>query len=133
MANYGTVALVLLFSISFALYVGSGGEYASNFMLLIQELNKPGVNIWNAVLDSILSPEILIGTVATIAAAGLSSYSVTYTIPALILGVIANYVLFPLSFLSDTGMPTELGWLIFGLLNLLLITALISFIRGKDL
>lgn len=139
MANYGLVAIMLMFAISFTLYVGGGDNpdgsprFASNFLLFIAEIDQDGVNIMRAMINSFLSPEFLVAGVVTVIAAAVSTFTVTYTLPALALGVLAPYFLFPLSFIHESGLPLELGWLIYGFFILLMIGALLSYIRGTQL
>lgn len=139
MAGYGAVAILLMFAISFTLFVGGGVDefgdrrFASGFLEFVDTFDQEGASLFDALLDSFLSPEVLLGGVLTAIVASVASFSVTYTLPALAFSVLATWFLFPLSFLSESAMPVELRWLIYGFFVILMILSFMSYARGTQL
>lgn len=125
-----TVLVILLFAISFALYLG---DYTSYFL---SYYSKVGGKI--NPIDIFTSTEFKIATGLGLAggvAAGLfgGGYAVFFTIPlAFVAFFFLNFFVFPLSFINEVGLPIELRMLLFGFFVTLEILTLISFVSGRD-
>lgn len=135
----GKLAVVafLGFIVSFMLYVGSeqpdGSHlFAPNFITFASDLNDPSKSLVDAIVNSVLTPEVLIGGAVTAIVATLTGIGLTFIIPAIMLGAVANFLLFPTSILNSLGLPQEIGWFITSIFQLLLIFGYLSFISGRD-
>jgi hypothetical protein len=136
MVSYGTAALVIYFCIAFALWatpLGIGGEHSDQLNQYKNETmyKRPGLSM-EEIITSWISPELLAGTAIVGVAAYLISGAIQFTIAATSIVFMANLLLTPLSLFSALSIPEPFNWLILGILNILLITAIFSFIRGKD-
>lgn len=129
----GTNLLLLTFSISFVLYLGG---YTSGFLLLWSSWGGGGIG--TAALMGSLITSIVVGFIGAIGAAVASravagSYSVMFSIPAgFITTFLASFMLTPLSFLWDPAMPEIMRYFLGGFLGILLVSTIITFIRGAD-
>lgn len=129
--RYEITALVLLFSISYALYVGSGGQYAPGFAQFVSdEYNTDGQSIWENIFDSLGMSDL-----ATTAVAGASLYfagaGIGYAVAGALLIAISNKFLTPLSLINSINMPSDLGYLLNGILITIFVVAILGFMRGK--
>ena len=134
MASYGMVAMAILFSTALILNIGSGGQYGTGFATFTSEITQPGANVWESLVDSFFDTEVLLasGVVVGVVALMGGTAIIPFLIPAFMLAAVMNWFLSPIGLIRTIGLPTWVGWFAFGFYNLLLIVALLSFIRGKD-
>lgn len=142
----GKLASVMVFGIlmSFFLYVGSelttentlpDGRthlFAPAFVTFIEDFNDPSKTLVDAIVNSVLTPEVLLGGAVTAIVATLTGIGLTFIIPAIMLGAVANFLLFPTSIINSLGLPTELQWLMISLFQSLLVIGYLAFIGGRD-
>ena len=127
----------LLLSISIVFYFLGNTSILSD--ILSRQGDKPidPANILGLLASEILSGGLntlgpLIG-VASIAAVVslLGGYSATFIIPLLILLIVLNYTIFPLSFLLSPDLPALIKIPLWVTFNILTILALLDFVRGR--
>lgn len=139
MANYGAIAIILLFSVSFTMFFGGGfnedgtRRFASGFLEFADTFDQDGQSILEGLLNSFLSPELLVAGVLTAIVASVASFSVTYTLPALAFGILTSWFLFPLSIINEVGLPIELRLFIYGFFVIMMTIAFMSYVRGTQL
>jgi len=129
--RYELTALVLLFALTFALYVGSDGEYAVGFgQFFSDEYNVNGDSIWEGIFN-----QLGLSDLATTAIAGTALYfagaGVGFAVAGALLIAISAKFLTPLSLLNTINLPTELNYLFYGIIITIFIVAIIGFMRGK--
>jgi hypothetical protein len=132
----------LLFGISIALFFA--GYKPLMFSMLQCDTTQPtcnpdvnyGYNAINNLFNSLLNAPTLLGIIGVTAITGVllgGSFGVVYTIPIIIVVVtLSNFILLPTDFLLDVSLPWEIKAIMIGFFNLLLLLALISFIRGGE-
>jgi len=131
--------VLLLFAISFCMYLG-GFTSAYGVMMDNWYCDPIGISGCGGI-GSITSAQNLIlllvpAFVGAAAAAGASailagSFSVMFTLPAGFITVFAaSFMFLPLSYLVDPSMPGPIKVFLTGFLSILLILAVIEFIRG---
>jgi hypothetical protein len=125
-----TVLVILLFTITFALYLGGYTSYFLKYYNKVEGKINP--------IDIFRSTEFLssvgLGLAGGIAASLFGGgYAVFFTIPlAFTTFFFMNYFVFPLSFFSEASLPLEIRLLLFGFFVTLEILTLISFVAGRD-
>lgn len=129
--GYGTTAIVLLFAIGFCLYLGG---YDSMFTTIQEQ------GIGSAFdMKEILVPALL--TAFSVALAGSIMYAVlggggTLSEYALLSTFIATFLfsfLFtPIVTFNTLAMPAEIVQFLVGIFSILIIVAIIAFVRGRD-
>lgn len=135
MGQIGTVAIMLLFGMGFALFVGSGGTYGVGFLEMMQymaDYNTEG--LVNLIINAVMNPLTLV-TIAVITLATFGSgNTLRYTVGVAILVAIASIFISPFSFYNEAmgAIPIYLQYLIKGFFNLLLVLAVIGFVSDKD-
>lgn len=134
-----TAYIVLMFSISAVLYF-MGYRPAALWNGMDQPLSLQSIlsNITSDILsgDGLLRIGIIFAGVTF--AALLAGFSAMYIIPLALLIVTLNYFILPTSFLYDTCtaatcaaiIPPEIKIPLFALLNILLVLAVLNFVRG---
>jgi len=129
----GTNLLLLIFSLSFFLYLGG---YQSGFQMMLYDWSGGGIA--TDTLISSLIASLIAGFIGAIAAGVASravagSYSVFFSIPAgFITSFLGSFILLPMSFLFEPAMPELLRLFLGGFLYITLIATIISFIRGGE-
>lgn len=121
--------MIILFCVSFALYLGG---YESGFMAWIEEGigSGSGMNILIGSLITAFGVGVGTGIVAGPFGGG---YSSIYVIPTVVIGTfLASFFLLPISFIFEPTLPLSIKIFLMGILNILIMGTLISFIRGVD-
>jgi len=136
MVSYGTAALVIYFCIVFAFWATPlviDPAHSSEFGNYTDDAinRRPGLTL-DTLLTSFLSPELLAGAGIIGASVLVFGGGFEIAIAAASIVFMANLVLTPISLLTSMGMPEPFNFFVLGILNLLLIVAIFSFIRGKD-
>jgi len=125
--GYTTLILVVVFSISFALFLGG---YNSALDVILE--NGIGSSAGMAALTASLLTAFLISVAGSITysfAAG--SSSVNFVIPGLFISsFLFTFLLAPITVLYALPIPTEIQYLLFGTIGIILIAAFMQFIRG---
>jgi hypothetical protein len=144
----GTKLSLLLFCLLFAFRIGG---YPTGFESLLYGYEIAGASVGGglagttagipstaglvlllAIFVGLFSVGGAIGTRIFSTASG-SSYSVVYTIPvAMVTGFMITFLLFPMSFILDANIPLLIREFVFGILALLTILSVISFVRGVE-
>jgi len=133
MQNIGTIAILLLFGMGFALYVGSGGEYGVGFIEFWNAIEGQDINSIIELIVNSLTSTVTIGTAAIAAVLGMvNSQSIRYAAGIVVLTALASIFLTPFTFYKDIPLPTEITWLIQGFFNLVLLIAILQFITEKE-
>ena len=132
MENLGTVAMLLLFGAGFALYVGSGGEYAPGFLNFYTAVGSYDINgLINLIFQSITDITTW-GIVAVVTALALvNSQSLKYTAGIAVMTAFASLFFTPFTFINGLALPIEIVYLIRGFFNFILMIAVIQFITEK--
>jgi len=130
--GYGTTAMILLFAVVFALYVGSDGDISPGFLSLWGVIGEGGSSFWDMLINSFLNPAIL-GSAAIVGiVSAIITRDMALTLSAASIAILSNVFLFPLASIRAAGLPMEITWLVIGFMNMLLIAGIMSFIRGKN-
>lgn len=133
MGRLGFTLLVALFCINWAIYVGSAGQYGNGFTIIYELISgKATASGLRNLLNSVMSFEVAAGTILTTAAAIVVGGR-EYAIPIFIISALAEIFLMPLDVLNNVAMPFEIKSLLFGLFHIMLISAVVSFVRGEDI
>jgi len=135
--DIGFVAMVLLFGMSFALYLGAGDTFGSPFIQLITALGSGGTMDFTWMINTFilipLTDPLVIAVIGAAAAAGfVVGGGVKYGIGAAVASGIATVFFIP--FTAVTGIPVipiEVSYLIRGFFALILIIAIMGFITEK--
>ena len=136
-SSYGAFALILFFSISFALQISATyineniSDAASEYKQQLQTESQK--NTIGGIISEFLSPELLASTAIIAVTAAFVSGSAVIIIAAASLTYLSVYFLAPFDVMRAAGLIYPFDWLLFGFMNLLLIIAVFSFIRGKDI
>lgn len=127
----GKTAMILLFAMNFALYYGSNMTIASPFQYFINDYVLQSASaFWNAVIVAVLSLITLSVFVGWLT----SGYGLNFSIPAQILTttLIMNFVLTPFSIITSVDIPTPVKVFIFGIFEILILSATLSFVGGRE-
>ena len=127
--GYTTWILVAVFSISFALFLGG---YNSALNVIIE--NGVGSSEGMTALTTSLLSAFIISVGGSVAYSLLgSSYSVTFVIPALFISsFLFTFLLAPITVLYALPLPTDIQYLLFGTIGIILIAAFMQFVRGAN-
>lgn len=138
MVSYGTTALIIYFCIVFA--VNTAGVVAPTSTNITTQSDvyknetmheKPSLTMENIVQEW-LAPELLGATAIFGIAAYVVSGSLVLMMAAAAIAFMANKLLIPINLISQMGLPHPFNWFVLGFMNILLLVAIFSFIRGKD-
>ena len=135
MSEIWVVTLVLFCGITMAIYLGVGsfpsyntanitaGEYVGNLT------GQSSSGLFNNIIGNFILPALL-----SAAAVSLATKWITGDNSFAILGAFAaffvNFLLVPISTISAMGLPSPLNFVVLGIMNLLLLITIISFVRG---
>lgn len=137
--SYGYVALILFFTMSFSIYTAS--EFINTEDNLNQSISeyqertgKQSQDVeYQNILTQLIKPEILATTAIFALTTGILSGSLTIAIAAGAIAYMAMFFIAPFDVIRAAGLIYPYDWLVFGFMNILLMVALFSFIRGRDL
>jgi hypothetical protein len=79
----------------------------------------------------VISAALLALVVTAIATSLLGGFSATFVVPLLLLLAVAQYFILPISFLFDLTIPIQMRAPLIFLLNMMMVLAIMDFIRGK--
>lgn len=130
MSSYGYVALVLLFSIAFALVVANdvAPEEAEIYENLTSEDPE---DVFEESMTAFISPALLAGTVVVSGIAGWITGSAVIAVAAASIYYMAAFLLRPMVIIQGAGIPPPYDFILYGFMTLLAMVAIFSFIRGK--
>ncbi len=140
MVEYGSVALILLFGIGFAMYVGTidacsvGSEncLGIGFISFINFLTSNDINaIIDLIIGAVVSPAG-IGALGAVTVALILQGQVGMLLVRVAVLISANILFVPFTFASDLPVPLEIQWFIRGTFFLLMLLATISYTTGRD-
>lgn len=139
MISYGGAALILFFTITFVLQTTAGFLNNANIegqTGMTQYYNKtygePEGGLFANIMSQFISPEAIAATgLFAVVAVGTGNIAIAFAAAAV--GFLALYFLTPFAVIRAIGLPSPFDWLLFGFMNMLLLLAMFSFIRGKDL
>jgi len=107
---------------------------------IIALLSKTGgQDSWDFIINQLLGIFTDPVFLASMGVAGVSAfllgggYVVTYVFPILVLLVLANIFVFPISYIWQATLPTEIQTLVTAWFNFLLILGAVEFVRGGSL
>lgn len=142
------VAVILLFAISFALYMGG---YQPLFFQMLDDATVNETIIWgdenNITVTSktVIDPIRIFSSSAFTAAVGITTlsvivaglvgagYAVVYIIPfSIALFFFTTFFAFPLSFINEVGLPIEIRLFLIGIFFTLQTLAIVAFISGRE-
>lgn len=130
LSNY----IMLMFAITVMFYFLGYPTLLVNFLLPNQGGFLDLSTLLRSLFDSITTPSGLAALGISVAAAAvltfLSGFGAIYIIPLFILIAIANFFLFPISFLLSQSLPAPAELVLQVFFNVIQILAVIDFIRG---
>jgi hypothetical protein len=131
MASQLYIPLILLFSISFALIVGSNiaAEDQRDF---VNQTTEGQTDTMADLMNTFISPELLAGTAVVSGAALIFSGSAPIVVAAASIAYISIFFLQPMSIIRGAGIPYPFDFIILGFMTLLVVTTVIAFIRGSS-
>jgi len=132
MGRLGFTLLVALFCINWAIYIGSDGEFGNGFTDIYELISgKASESGLESLFNSVLSFETAFGAAMTTAAAIVVGGR-QYAVPVFVISALAEIFLMPLDVLNSVQIPFAIKSLLFGVFHIMLISAVVSFIRGTD-
>lgn len=135
MGNIGTVAIVILFGIAFAMYVYDSDAYGFGFTQVIDAWANQDIEIIvNLIISSIINPLSLGVMGIALIASIMSGKSSEYVIAVLILVTMSQILFTPFAIVNDitSTIPIQIQWLVRGFFSIMMVMAVISFITGRD-
>ena len=137
MDDLGTVTLILLLGVGFALHVGSlamGLDLGSGFTTFIEAITEYNINgLLNLIKNAIMSPVSAATLAFAIGASFISSQSVRYTFAVAVLVALSTILFMPFTILNEAvvAIPVVIRYLIQGFFALLMILAVIGFVMER--
>jgi len=129
--DLGTICVILLFGIGFALAIGSNFTYGMGFIELYNYAAFSSIDsIIQKIITAIINPMSL-GIIGVSSMISLLSGNRSYTIQVTLLAALAQMLFMPFTFISELPIPIEIMYLIRGFFGILMILAVLGFVGSR--
>ena len=139
MDDLGLVAIILLFGVGFALFMGGtaiGMDFGTGFGAFVDTISAFDVQgIIDLIIQSVTNPINAAALTVAFGASFLTGQSIRFTLAILILVAVVQLLFIPFTFMNEATsiMPVEIRLLISGFFSLLLIFIVLSFVSDRRL